>query len=53
MATSIETPILNGPYDPPTHHFRFAEEGITSEVIKSRRRSAYFMPITRPKKKGA
>lgn len=53
MAVSIENPILNGPYDAPKRHFRFDEEGITSEVLESRRRSAYFMPIARPNKRSA
>jgi type III restriction enzyme len=53
MATTIENPILNGPFEAPKRHFRFDEEGITNEVVESRRRSAYFMPIARPKKKNA
>lgn len=53
MATTIENPIINGPFEPPARHFRFDEDGITSEVVESRRKSAYFMPIARPKKKGA
>ncbi len=53
MAVTIENPILNGPYDAPKRHFRFDEEGITSETVESRRRSAYFMPIARPKKRNA
>ena len=53
MAVTIENPILNGPYDAPKRHFRFDEEGITTDIVESRRRSAYFMPIARPKKKSA
>jgi type III restriction enzyme len=49
----IENPILNSPYDEPSRHFRFSEEGITNEVVKARRVSAYFVPIPRPKKRGA
>jgi len=49
----IENPILNGPCDAPTRHFRFDAAGITSEIVESRRPSAYFMPIARPKKKRA
>ncbi|MDA8311414.1 MAG: DEAD/DEAH box helicase family protein, partial [Actinomycetota bacterium] len=41
----IENPILNSPYDPPTRHWRFGEDGITDEVVEERRRSAYFVPI--------
>ena len=28
----IENPILNSPFDEPTRHFRFSDEGITDEV---------------------
>ncbi len=51
--STIENPILNGPCDAPTRHFRFDAAGITSEIVESRRPSAYFMPIARPKKKSA
>lgn len=45
----IEDPILNSPYLEPTRHFRFSDEGITDEIVKSRRVSQYFMPIAPPK----
>jgi type III restriction enzyme len=48
----IENPILNSPFDEPTRHFKFDDEGITNEVIPERRVSSYFVPIARPKKKG-
>lgn len=48
----IENPILNSPYKEPNRHFKFAEEGITNEIIEARRISSYFMPIAKPKKKG-
>jgi type III restriction enzyme len=48
----IENPILNSPFDEPKKHFRFSEEGITDEIVETRRISSYFMPIARPKKKG-
>jgi len=48
----IENPILNTPFAEPTRHFRFSDEGITSEVVESRRTSSYFVPIAKPKKKG-
>ena len=41
----IDNPILNRPFDEPGRHFRFDEDGITTDVIESRRVSAYFMPI--------
>jgi type III restriction enzyme len=48
----IENPILNSPFEEPKRHFRFAEEGITNEVVEERRKSSYFVPIAKPKKKG-
>lgn len=48
----IDNPILNSPYEEPTRHFRFSDEGITDEVVASRRVSSYFVPIPAPKKKG-
>jgi type III restriction enzyme len=48
----IEDPILNSPYDEPTRHFKFGDEGITNEVVEERRTSSYFIPIAQPKKKG-
>ena len=50
--TLIENPILNSPYREPARHFRFGDEGITNEIVESRRTSAYFVPIPPPKKKG-
>ncbi len=49
----IENPIINSPFDEPTRHFRFTDEGITNEVVDGRRTSSYFVPIARPKTKGA
>src|SRR5690606_15660366 len=49
----IENPVLNAPYDEPRQHFRFNDEGITDEIVEGRRRSSYFVPIARPRKKGA
>jgi type III restriction enzyme len=48
----IENPILNSPFEEPTRHFRFGDEGITSEIVENRRTSSYFIPIAQPKKKG-
>jgi type III restriction enzyme len=47
----IENPILNSPFDEPTRHFRFDDDGITDQVADGRRTSSYFVPIARPKKK--
>ena len=48
----IENPIINSPFDEPQRHFRFDDDGITDEIIGKRRRSAYFVPIAQPRKKG-
>ena len=48
----IENPVLNSPYEEPSRHFYFDEEGITDKVVASRRLSSYFIPIAKPKKKG-
>ncbi len=49
----IENPVINSPFGEPIRHFRFTDEGITNEIIEARRVSQYFVPIARPKKKGA
>jgi type III restriction enzyme len=48
----IENPVINSAFKEPSRHFRFTEEGITDEIVESRRTSAYFVPIAPPKKKG-
>ena len=48
----LSNPILNSPFDEPSRHFRFGEEGITSEIVPTRRVSSYFVPIPAAKKKG-
>lgn len=50
---TIANPILNRPFAEPTRHFRFDDQGITGDIVDSRRPSEYFVPIARPKKKGA
>ena len=47
----IENPILNSPFREPSRHFRFGDEGITSEIVEERRVSSYFMPIAAARKK--
>ena len=49
----IENPIINSPFDEPTRHFRFTDEGITDEITDGRRTSSYFVPIAKSKKKGS
>ncbi len=48
----IENPILNSPFSEPTRHFKFADEGITDEIVEGRRISSYFVPIAQSRKKG-
>jgi type III restriction enzyme len=48
----IENPALNSPFEVPARHFKFDDEGITNEVVESRRSGAYFIPIARPKMQG-
>jgi hypothetical protein len=47
----IPNPVLNSPYDEPTRHFFFGEDGITDKIVESRRLSSYFVPVPQPKKK--
>jgi hypothetical protein len=51
-AVIIENPILNSPFESPRRHFKFNDDGITDEIVESRRPSSYFVPIASPKKKG-
>jgi type III restriction enzyme len=48
----IENPILNSPFADPERHWKFTDEGITDEIVESRRISSYFIPIAQPRKKG-
>ena len=48
----IENPILNSPFEEPQRHFKFADEGITNEIVEARRDSSYFVPIPAAKKRG-
>lgn len=48
----IDNPILNTPFREPDRHFAFDERGvITGEILTGRRRSVYFTPIPKTKKK--
>ncbi|MFZ1828598.1 MAG: hypothetical protein WAW42_07490 [Candidatus Competibacteraceae bacterium] len=53
MADLIENPVINSPFGGPQRHFRFDENGITHEILTGRRLSTYFVPIAKPKLKGA
>ena len=48
----IENPILNSPFEEPNQHFKFTDDGITNQIVETRRLSGYFIPIPQPKKKG-
>ena len=50
--TVIENPILNSPYREPTRHWKFSDDGITDEVVETRRTSSYFLPIASPRARG-
>jgi type III restriction enzyme len=49
----IENPVINNPFEEPRRYFKFTEDGITDEIVESRRISQYFVPIPRPRKKSA
>jgi type III restriction enzyme len=48
----IENPILNPPFDAPSRHFRFDDDGITDEVVDGRRPSSFFVLIPKAKRRG-
>jgi type III restriction enzyme len=53
VANVIKNPILNSPYEVPTRYWKFDDDGITDQVQKGRRPSAYFMPIPAAKRRQA
>ena len=48
----IENPIINSPFDEPTRHFRFSEEGTTNEIDDGPRTSSYFRPYRQAEEEG-
>ena len=48
---TIENPIINSAFLPPSKHFKFSDDGITNIIEDGRRPSAYFTPIARTRKK--
>jgi hypothetical protein len=48
----IENPVINSPFAEPRRHFKFDDDGITDQIVESRRISSYFIPIAKPRKKG-
>jgi type III restriction enzyme len=49
----IDNPIINSPYHAPVRHFAFDNDGITDRIVADRRESSYFVPVPRPRKRGA
>ena len=49
----IENPILYSPFEEPTRHWKFNDDGITDETQDGRRPSAYFMPIPASRRRHA
>lgn len=48
----FEKPVINSPYEYPTHHWELDEEGQRTQRIVENRRSAKFItPIPKPKKR--
>lgn len=52
MPATIESPIINSPFEPPQRQFAFDDGEITDRIIPGRRKSVYFIPIAKPKTKG-
>jgi len=50
---TIENPVINSPYEEPSQHFVFDNEGITNQIAEGRRTSTFFIPIAPPKRKEA
>jgi type III restriction enzyme len=50
VAEAIANPILNGPFDEPTAHFKIGPHGPTGELIPGRRPSESFIPIVQSRK---
>jgi type III restriction enzyme len=48
----IENPGLNSPYEEPHRHFRFDDEGITSDIVEGRRRSEYTIAVAWTRRRG-
>src|SRR5262249_51452525 len=42
---TIENPVLNRPYDPPTRHFEIGRQGPTGRILQGRRQSESYIPV--------
>ena len=48
---TVENPILNSPFAEPARHFRIDAHGkMTADILPGRRESAFYVPVTSPKK---
>ena len=48
----FEQPILNSPYEYPARHWELDDEGRpTQQILESRRRAKYIVPIPEPRKR--
>ncbi len=50
MSADLENPILNGPFDPPEHHFEVLPDGPSGRVLPGRRRSESWVPVPQVRK---
>lgn len=48
----IDSPVLNGPYDPPSRYFEIGPKGPTGKIVEGRRPSESFIPVAPVKKRG-
>jgi type III restriction enzyme len=46
----IENPILNSPFEMPKRHYKSEKDGVTDEIVETRRKSSYFIPVASPRK---
>ena len=49
----IDNPIIDSHYRAPVRYFAFDSDGITNQVVEGRRSSSFFVPVSRPRKRGA
>src|SRR3712207_335835 len=50
MTEALESPILNGPYDPPARYYEMGSSGRTNTIIEGRRPSESYIPIPAARK---
>ncbi len=52
VTDALASPVLNGPFDPPSRHFEIGHKGPTGMVQEGRRPSESYIPVPVPKKRG-